>query len=419
MKRALIALGLALLLAGGALAEEAAQPVARNIVGQCRLRGSTGSAALSLLTDGIIGAIWAPTNPHKQAYLQIDAPAGQAMHGLYLQWGYAPGRWEARVRQADGSWQTVYTGGEQDFLEEYVPLPGVATGVRLYAGETGLDYRLNIMELAVLGEGELPDWVHVWKAAPDQVDLMVVSAHCDDELVFFGAVLPIYAGGEGRETVTVYIAPGLDRRKVEALDGLWACGVRNYPVFGTFSDLRTKKLNDMRRIWGGADSLPDFLAAQIRKYRPQVIVSHDPQGEYGHGAHRWTSQAVLEAVQRSADGQYRSPDPLATSPWQASKVYLHLYPERQLELNMRQPLAAMGGRTALEIAEEAFAYHRSQQAIRYRPTDQGVYSCSRYGLAFSNVGDDAQGGDLFENIPPPLPETDRLMQAQSAEGGIR
>jgi len=63
-----------------------------------------------------------------------------------------------------------------------------------------------------------------------------------------------------------------------------------------------------------------YVAEQIRRYRPDVIICHDIQGEYGHNNHRATSLATIDAWTLAAD-----PDtPIAgLAPYQAAKIYVH------------------------------------------------------------------------------------------------
>ena len=67
-------------------------------------------------------------------------------------------------------------------------------------------------------------------------------------------------------------------------------------------------------------------------------------------------------------------------------------------MDWRQPLAAFDGRTALEMAEAAFACHISQQDTEYRVEDFGPYDNAVFGLAFSMVGEDEEKDDFFEHI---------------------
>ncbi len=91
-------------------------------------------------------------------------------------------------------------------------------------------------------------------------------------------------------------------REHEKLDGLWADGLRNYPVSGDCPDIYADTLkqaqgqHDMEEVTG-------FLVEQIRRFRPQVVVTHDLNGEYGHGFHMLTAKAVTEAVEKAEEAR--------------------------------------------------------------------------------------------------------------------
>ena len=57
---------------------------------------------------------------------------------------------------------------------------------------------LAINELFVLGEGELPDWVQVWEPTCEKADILFLSTHPDDELIFFAGAIPTYAAEQQR-----------------------------------------------------------------------------------------------------------------------------------------------------------------------------------------------------------------------------
>ena len=98
--------------------------------------------------------------------------------------------------------------------------------------------------------------------------------------------------------------------------------------------------------------------------------------------------------------------------WDVPKTYLHLYGEGVLDLDWRVPLAAFDGRTAFDVACEAFRCHVSQQVTDYHVEDWGPYDNSLFGLVRSLVGDDVNKNDFFENLPcaPAIPDPDELTE---------
>ena len=142
--------------------------------------------------------------------------------------------------------------------------------------------------------------------------------------------------------------------------------------------------------------------ARIRRYRPEVIVTHDLDGEYGHNQHKITSRLMQGAIEAAADAT-RFPDTAAQyGIWQVKKLYIHLYGENQVNMPWKVPLAELDGRTPLEVARLGYAEHASQQKY-FQVEDGGKYDNALFGLAFSTVGQDSGSNDMFENIPTPTP----------------
>ena len=52
----------------------------------------------------------------------------------------------------------------------------------------------------------------------------------------------------------------------------------------------------------------------------------------------------------------------------------------------------------LEIAQEAYAMQSYQRKSVPELRTDGYFNGAVYGLAYSNVGEDTVGGDLFENL---------------------
>lgn len=120
---------------------------------------------------------------------------------------------------------------------------------------------LRINDLFVLSEGDLPDWVQVWQPTEEKADILFLSTHPDDELIFFGGAIPTYAVEQQRKVVVAYFTRSNTTRSSELLNGLWHMGVRTYPVIGNFKDsyakisrrpinLRAAKAKSTNGLWG-------------------------------------------------------------------------------------------------------------------------------------------------------------------------
>ena len=109
------------------------------------------------------------------------------------------------------------------------------------------------------------------------------------------------------------------------------------------------------------------------------------------------------------------------------KLYLHLYEENPVTLDLDTPLDSLGGRTPFQVTQDGFACHKSQHWTWFykwiygakdrpitRAADIRSYSPCRYGLYYTAVGPDEVGGDLFEHIEPYAARRARLEAEEQA-----
>lgn len=279
------------------------------------------------------------------------------------------------------------------------------------------DGPVPLLELCLFTDEPLPDWVQQWAPPVENgADLVLFSTHADDEQLFFAGVLPYYAGEMGYRVQVVYLTnhrnlsknPNL--RCHEALDGLWAVGVRNYPVFGEFGDFFSRRKEDALSLlkYQGVteEELLDYVVTQIRRFRPLVAVGHDLNGEYSHGAHMLYADLLTRGAELAADSS-QFPDSAAQyGVWEIPKLYLHLYEENPIVMDWDQPLSHFDGLTAFQVTKElGFPCHASQKSdfAWYmsgveRAADVQKYNPCFYGLWSSTVGPDVEKNDFFENL---------------------
>lgn len=365
---------------------------AKEITADC-VMSAPGVSAMSCLSDGNYQTRWASSSG-SGARLEIAAPEGETIGSVYVQFYNSPCPFEVQVKDETGAWQTVAVC-ETDYLTGYAALPEGAQRVRICPGTGG--YRLILAEVHVFTPGDAPDWVQRWQAPLEKADLLVLSAHPDDEVLFMGGTIPYYAGERGMRVQVAYLVPATPYRKLELLDGLWLCGVTNYPDLGPFADSYHTAITAMYKDWG-EERVLRYVTTLYRQYRPEVVVTHDVNGEYGHGAHKVAADAAQRCIALAADETYQDARITETEPWQVKKLYLHLYETGALRMDWRVPLEAFGGRTAFDVAEAAFACHISQQKTDYKVEDFGPYDNACFGLAFSVVGEDVAKDDFFEHI---------------------
>ena len=383
-----IVMALMLIFCTGALAQS------ENITNNCQFWVSEGSA--SDVTDGSIKTGWKPANP--DAELRIALPENAGYVGVDWQddpTGYV-------FIQYNANKEIISETDIQDSFVGMSQLFRVDENAR-YAALRLTNTNQSVQKIRVYSRGELPLKVRDFKPAHDKCDLMVISAHQDDEWIFYGGIIPYYEYVQEKKVQVVYMANCGPTRKEEALNGLWAGGVRNHPEFLDLKDENVQSLNEALEHWGGKEGLTGVLVDCIRRYQPEVILTHDIDGEYGHNQHKLTSRAMETAIIAAADPNQYPESYEKYGAWQVKKLYLHLA-DNAIDFDWNVKYDQLRGYTPLEVAKIAYSKHETQQKY-YQVEDGGKYDNSLFGLTYSVVGDDVLRNDLFENITPAVQAT--------------
>ncbi len=311
--------------------------------------------------------------------------------GVYVIWDGKPGRW-----QLESGGRTLEQG-THGFIHEYVELPEETRELTLHipAGTV-------ICDLNFYTGGTLPASVQVWREPWEQADFLLFPTHGDDEHLFFGGIMPYYGGELGFRVQVAYMTDHdlTEKYRVhEQLDGLWTVGIKAYPVYGGFIDEYSETLADAKAMYG-ADKVEKWQVEMIRRFKPQVIVGHDFEGEYGHGAHRINGTMLQKSVPDAADPAKYPESADKYGVWDTPKFYSHLY-NRDNGVIMdweNITLSKFGGETALEMAKKGYKCHESQQWMRFKVKTDGYGDCRQFGLYRSTVGEDVKKNDLLENL---------------------
>lgn len=325
------------------------------------------------------------------------------MAGIYIIWGSKVSPWNLSC----GSKRTEY--GKNGFLHEYIALD---TEVRECTIELNDDVRIS--DIYAYSKGILPDDVQVWEPSCKKADILVFSTHADDEILFLGGVLTTYGGGRGLGVQVVYMTNywnGARIREHEKLDGIWTCGVKNYPVNMPYDDLYAKDLAGAQKVYD-EEMITSSVTEAIRMFKPQIVVTQDLNGEYGHGGHMLLAKCVCTAVDNSSKAEFCQESSKAYDTWDVPKTYLHLYADNKLKLDLRQPLEGLNNQTALDVAKAAYKKHVSQQWCWFYVSDEYEYSCNDFGLYRTIVGSDTGKGDMMENLTS-YAEQDRIAQEKA------
>lgn len=390
---------LMLLLAPFALAEEA-----QDFTAECRIERSAGKYKIERVYDRDFGTYWESDSARNQ-YIQLTAPQGKKISGVYVCFWDKLRPWRIEVLK-DGKW-TEAGEYEARFAHEYVPLDEV-DGVKIM-NASGTRNSLKVNEIYVFSQGDIPSWVQRWETPAEKADILFMVAHPDDEILFFGGAIPYYAGELHKNVQVAYLTCNTSERRSELLNVTWYCGVRAYPDVGDLWDKYTKHLDKQYAAWGKKETFTR-VCELYRRYRPDVVVTHDVKGEYGHGAHLACADAALRCVEWAADETKYTSSVKEYGTWQVKKLYYHLGSSSLLEMNWDEPLEAFGGKTGFEIAQEAYKLYVSQQNASQKNPETGKwerfvveprtsqYSCYLFSLVHSAVGEDTQRSGFLENI---------------------
>ncbi len=409
MKKPIIALllGLSLLFA---VIPAASATEGADISADTALTG-TGFESLSFLTDKDEKTYISGEN----ATLILTNEAG--IGSLYLLFDEAV---ESYTVTADGVQHTAKSGYLHDFLDLSAIFDTAPTSVTIQ-----FNGRVTLSEIYVFAPGPVPDFVQTWQAPLEgSADMVLFATHGDDDQLYFAGLLPLYAGEQGRRVQVVYLTdhrsgPWADNRRMhEMLNGLWATGVTAYPVFGTFADFR---IDDLQGTYDeykfnyntSEEELQAFVVEQIRRFKPLVAVGHDIRGEYGHGMHQVYTDLLIKALSLTGDETQFPESAEQYGTWELSKLYLHLYKENPILLDIDTPLTRFDGLTAFQASQElGFSCHETQHIHGFYKWLHGEnneitmasqiekYNPAQYGLYYTAVGPDTGSNDLFENVTP-------------------
>lgn len=404
-------LALLIFLCPAAKAEERAQYVDVWVTG-------TGYADPGFLCDGEISGYATSFGP-----CSLTVESNEAFSALYLTFNWEYGDYTITDNQNG----LTYNAGRYEYLHEYVALD-------LPTNSVTIDFTkkpVTLSEIQAFTHGTPPNDIQVWQPPLDgKADLLLMSTHGDDEHLFFAGLLPLYAKERGYDVQVAYLT---DHRNLttgrthEMLNGLWAVGVRNYPVFGRFLDFR---LDDLEMTYAAyashgttREDLMGYVVEQLRRFKPKVVVGHDFKGEYGHGMHQVYTDLLVQALDIIPNEECYPHSAQKYGTWQVQKTYIHLYKENPIVMEYDSPLESFGGMTAFEVSQQiGFPCHQSQ---RYElesggyiygldgrvktATDIKLYSPCEFGLYRSTVGPDAMRNDFMENI---ISNQDLLRQEQ-------
>ena len=208
--------------------------------------------------------------------------------------------------------------------------------------------------------------------------LLLVHAHPDDESINNGATMALYAargtrvtlvtctlGEEGEVLVPALAHLASDRddalgphRKTELDAAMKELGVTDYRLLGGEGCYRDtgmawheeghavagEEVRDDTFWRADLTEAANHLVAIIREVKPQVLVTYDEFGGYGHPDHIQAHRVAMYAAQLAAVPSYRLD---LGEPWDVAKIYWVAMSESRMREGLRD-LRAAGDETSFE-----------------------------------------------------------------------
>lgn len=330
--------------------------------------------------------------PSRTLYIESESP----FSSFYIEWWQPP-------ENCTINWENgQIEGSKQSPLHEYIKLPEAVNSISIEAGAVNGN---AICTLELFTEGKAPDTVQDWLPPYETADILVFPTHSDDDALFFGPLISYYTIEKDLKVQTAFMVNHTSNpmRAHERLNGLWEMGVENYPILGDARDTETHSFEMAMSIYEEYN-IDEWQAEQIRRFRPLVVVGHDLDGEYGNAGHKVNAYHLVNSIEDAANPEKFPESAELYGVWNCPKLYLHLYENNQIFLDVNTALSRdISGRTAFEIAEDAFKHHTSQQGLGFyvAQEDNPEYDCRLFGLYRSLVGPDTEN-DIMENVSDEL-----------------
>ncbi|MEV6109546.1 N-acetyl-1-D-myo-inositol-2-amino-2-deoxy-alpha-D-glucopyranoside deacetylase [Streptomyces sp. NPDC051940] len=265
--------------------------------------------------------------------------------------------------------------------------------------------------------------------------MLLVHAHPDDESINNGATMARYAGegahvalvtctlGEEGEVIPpelAHLAPDREDRLGEHRIGELAAAMRELGVSdhrflggpGRYRDsgMMGVPQNDAPGCFWQADldEAAGYLADVIREVRPQVLVTYDENGGYGHPDHIQAHRVAMRAVELTAD-----------EPWAVRKVYWNCMPRSLVQAGFDQLHAAgkESGFPGIASAEDVPGV--VDDALVTAEIDAGPYAGAKTAAMKAHASQIAVDGPFFalsNELAQPLFGTEHYRLVRGASG---
>lgn len=248
-------------------------------------------------------------------------------------------------------------------------------------------------------------------AEQQQFTIMTVHAHPDDEVVFTGGTLALY---RERGAITVLVTatngeegeihdPDLDaeearprlgeirqgelQRAVDLLEisHFEQLGYRDSGMVGTEANAHAANFHNADKAEAASR-----LVGLVRRYKPDVLITYDDNGAYGHPDHIAANVITKAAFDHAGDSSYK---PELGEAWQPQKLYFTHWPEGNWER-----AKAMYIERGLK-----WPFDREEEEAKNEDADSEHESTEESVVAEQAENEEAKAeGKPPEYVPPPI-----------------
>ncbi len=273
--------------------------------------------------------------------------------------------------------------------------------------------------------------------------LLLVHAHPDDESINNGATMAKYAAEGARVTLVTctlgeegeVIPPALAHLAADRDDTLGAhrvaelaaamkeLGVTDHRFLGGPGRFRDSGMTGTPQnhregaFWAApVDEAAAYLVEVVRSVRPQVLVTYDPDGGYGHPDHIQAHRVAMRAADLAADPDFR---PDLGAPHTIAKIYWNRVPRTYAEDGFARLRAAGVSFPATAAVDDIPGV--VDDAVITTEIDGTAYAAAKTAAMRAHATQIAVEGDFFalsNNLGQPVLTTEyyELVRGERAAG---
>ena len=157
---------------------------AKDITQECSITLHSTQGYVSRMVDRNYGTI---CSLQQRGQILVEAP--EAISGFFLQ-AYDEHPMEIWYLQGE-KW--TLQGKTEPYMAYWYTLP---EGTCSFCLRNSSGTKLQIAEISIYGAGDRPSHASQWNSL-EKCDLMLLIAHPDDDVLWFGGLMPTYAGESG------------------------------------------------------------------------------------------------------------------------------------------------------------------------------------------------------------------------------